>query len=86
MDPADIIRFADVVHRDRGIDKEIVFTAIEQGLLTAARKRFGEDSVIEAHLDRRTGEIQCLVNGRAKPLDFGRIAVLLLHSRRTERS
>ena len=24
MDPADIIRFADAVHRERGIDKEVV--------------------------------------------------------------
>ncbi len=74
MDPADIIRFADVVHRDRGIDKEIVFTAIEQGLLTAARRKFGETAVIEVRLDRRSGEIQCLVNGSAKSVEFGRIA------------
>ncbi len=74
MDPADIIRFADAVHRERGIDKEIVFTAIEQGLLTAARKRFGEDSVIEVQLDRRTGDIKCLVNGKAETMAFGRIA------------
>jgi N utilization substance protein A len=74
MDPADIIRFADVVHRERGIDKEVVFTAIEQGLLTAARKRFGEDAVIEVHLDRRTGKIECLANGKRQEMDFGRIA------------
>jgi len=74
MDPADILRFADVVHRDRGIDKEIVFSAIEQGMLTAARKRFGETAVIEVHLDRRSGEIQCLVNGASKDVEFGRIA------------
>ena len=74
MDPADILRFADVVHRDRGIEKEIVFGAIEQGLLTAARKRFGEDAVIEVRLDRRTGEIDCLVGGRPAEVEFGRIA------------
>ncbi|MGE0192897.1 MAG: transcription termination factor NusA [Planctomycetota bacterium] len=74
MDPRDILRLADVVHRDRGIDKEIVFTAIEQGILTAARRRFGEDAVIEVRLDRQSGQIDCLVNGRASELDFGRIA------------
>ena len=74
MDPADIIRFADAVHRERGIDKEIVFSAIEQGLLTAARKRFGEDSVIEVQLDRHTGTIKCLVNGKTETMAFGRIA------------
>ncbi len=74
MDPADILRFADVVHRDRGIPKEIVFGAIEQGLLTAARRRFGEDAVIEVRLDRRTGEISCVVNGKQHTMEFGRIA------------
>jgi len=74
MDPAYILRFADVVHRDRGIEKEIVFSAIEQGMLTAARKRFGEDAVIECRLDRRTGEIDCLVNGKPRSVEFGRIA------------
>jgi N utilization substance protein A len=74
MDPADIVRFADVVHRDRGIDKEVVFSAIEEGLRTAARKRFGEDAVIELRLDRKTGQIECLVDGESKTMDFGRIA------------
>jgi N utilization substance protein A len=74
MDPADILRFADVVHRDRGIPKEVVFTAIEQGLLTAARKKFGEDAVIEVRLDRRTGEIHCMVGGVRAEIEFGRIA------------
>ncbi|MDA1194203.1 MAG: transcription termination factor NusA [Planctomycetota bacterium] len=74
MDPADIIRFADVVHRDRGIEKEIVFTAIEEGLLTAARKKYGEDAVIEVRLDRRSGQIECLVGGVNRQVEFGRIA------------
>jgi transcription termination/antitermination protein NusA len=74
MDPADIIRFADVVHRDRGIDKEVVFSAIEEGLMTAARRKFGEDAVIELHLDRKTGGIDLLVDGEPKTMDFGRIA------------
>lgn len=91
MDPADILRFVDVVHRDRGISKDIVFDAIEQGLLTAARKRFGEDSVIEVRLDRRSGEIECLVNGAVRRIDFGRIAaqtcrqVMNQHIRMAER-
>lgn len=74
MDPQDILRFVDIVYRERGIDKEVVFGAIEQGLITAARKRFGEDAVIEVHLERKTGEVACLVDGKPATLDFGRIA------------
>src|SRR5262245_45347702 len=74
MDPQDIVRYVDIVYRERGIDKEIVFSSIEQGLLTAARKRFGEDAVIEVHVDRKTGEVACSVNGKTMTLEFGRIA------------
>jgi N utilization substance protein A len=74
MDPQDILRFVDIVYRERGIDKEVVFASIEQGLLTAARKKYGEEAVIEVHVDRRTGEVICLVNGTASTLEFGRIA------------
>ncbi len=74
MDPQDILRFVDIVYRERGIDKEIVFVSIEQGLLTAARKRFGEDAVLEVHLERKTGEVHCLKDGKPEPLEFGRIA------------
>jgi N utilization substance protein A len=74
MDPQDILRFVDIVYRERGIDKEVVFGAIEQGLLTAARKRWGEDALIEVHVDRKTGEVTCRVDGAEKDLEFGRIA------------
>ncbi len=74
MDPTDILRFVDIVYRERGIDKEIVFVSIEQGLLTAARKRFGEDAVLEVHLDRKTGMVNCSRDGKAEDLEFGRIA------------
>jgi N utilization substance protein A len=74
MDPADIVRFVDIVYRERGIDKEVVYGAIEQGLLTAARKRFGEEAVIEVHVDRKTGDAGCLVDGKQSDLEFGRIA------------
>jgi transcription termination/antitermination protein NusA len=74
MDPQDIVRYVDIVYRERGIDKEIVFASIEQGLLTAARKRHGEDAVIEVHVDRKTGEVACSVNGTTTELEFGRIA------------
>src|SRR5262245_51352267 len=74
MDPQDILRFVDIVYRERGIDKEVVFGAIEQGLITAARKRFGEEAVIEVHLERKTGEATCVVDGTTANLEFGRSA------------
>ena len=49
-------------------------SAIEQGLLTAARKRFGEDAVLEVRLDRKTGTVDCSRDGKPEDLEFGRIA------------
>ncbi len=46
----------DAIHRDRNIDKEIVFQALEDAFVAAVRKKLGagEDLVVE--IDRKTGE------------------------------
>ena len=38
MNPADMLRIVDSLHREKNIDKEIVFQAIEAALVTAAKK------------------------------------------------
>lgn len=57
MNPNDVLRIVDSLHREKGIAKEVVFVAIESGLLSAARKHFGEDADIEFFIDRQSGEI-----------------------------
>lgn len=57
MKPNDLLRIVDSMHREKNIEKEIVFRAIESALVTAARKHYGEDSIIEFHIDREKGEI-----------------------------
>ena len=53
----EILRLVDVIHKDRSIDKEIVFQGIELALLSAARKHFGLDEDITIEIDRETGEL-----------------------------
>ena len=50
MNPADMLRIVDSLHREKAIDKEIVFQAIESALITAAKKYYGEleDVVVAA--------------------------------------
>ena len=36
----EILRFVDTIHRDRQVDKEVIFTGIEMALVSAAQKRF----------------------------------------------
>jgi N utilization substance protein A len=55
MNPQDILRYVDSLHREKNIDKEIVFSAIEAALQTAAKRQYGEDAEIIVQLDRQTG-------------------------------
>ena len=57
MNANEVLRIVDSLHREKNIDKEIVFVAIESALVSAARKHFGEDADIEFIIDRVTGEI-----------------------------
>ena len=63
MNPGEVLRIVDSIHRDKKIDKEIVFAGIESALVTAARKHYGEDVVLEFHIDRVTGVIDGACNG-----------------------
>lgn len=63
MNPSDVLRYVDTIHRDKNIDKEIVFLGIESALVTAAKKRYGEDAEIVIKIDRQTGAISGAHNG-----------------------
>lgn len=43
--------------REKGIVKERVFAAVESALLTAAKKRYGNNENIHVQVDHQTGEI-----------------------------
>src|SRR3990172_4282649 len=67
MDPNELLRIVDAIHRDKNIDKEIVFEGIEAALVSAAKKHYGEDEEIVIEIDRETGAITGNHNG--VPLD-----------------
>lgn len=51
----EILLVADAVSNEKGVDRNVIFEAIELALATAAKKRFDEDSTISVTIDRRTG-------------------------------
>jgi N utilization substance protein A len=63
MDPNELLRIVDAIHRDKNIDKEIVFKGIEDAVVSAAKKHYGEEAEIVVKIDRRTGVITGVVNG-----------------------
>ncbi len=64
MNPSEILRIVDAIHRDKNIDKEIVFQAIESALVSAARRNYGEEAAIEIRIDRQDGSIHGTCDGR----------------------
>ena len=63
MDPSELLRIVDTIHRDKNIDKEIVFEGIEAAIVTAAKKHYGEEEDVQVAIDRRTGTISGTHNG-----------------------
>ena len=57
MKPEEILRIVDAIHRDKNIDKEIVFQAIESALVTALTRQYGEESQITIAIDRADGRL-----------------------------
>ena len=53
MDPSELLRIVDTIHRDKNIDKEIVFEGIEAALVSAAKKHYGEEEDIQVKIDRQ---------------------------------
>ena len=52
----EIMLVVDAVSNEKGVDKEIIFDAIEAALETATRKKHGEEWDIRVAIDRKTGE------------------------------
>ncbi|MFZ5833711.1 MAG: transcription termination factor NusA [Planctomycetota bacterium] len=63
MDPSELLRIVDAIHRDKNIDKEIVFEGIEAALVSAAKKHYGEDCEVIVQIDRKNGAITGTRNG-----------------------
>jgi len=64
------------IEREKGIDKEFLFKAIESALTSAAKKIIGnKDADVVATIERSTGTIKILSEGKEiNSAEFGRIA------------
>jgi N utilization substance protein A len=55
---SDMSRMIELIGKDKGIDKQIVIDAVIQGMLSAARKKYGTYREIEAQYNDDTGEVE----------------------------
>jgi len=52
----EILLVVDAVSNEKGVDREIIFEAIELALATATKKRYDEESTIDVTIDRESGD------------------------------
>ncbi len=57
MEAEAILRIVDTMAREKNVDKELIFQAIEHALLVAARRKAEDPDTIQSVIDRQTGEI-----------------------------
>jgi N utilization substance protein A len=54
----ELIMVIEQLGREKGIDREILFEALETALLSASRKSVGPADNVRIHIDRRTGQLR----------------------------
>lgn len=60
----ELLRVVDSIARDKNIDKESIFVDLEEAMVSAVRKHFGEpNSDIVVHIDRTTGMFEAFKEG-----------------------
>ena len=64
MNAHELLRLIDSIHRDKNIDKEIVFQAIEAAFASAMKRKHGdEEEVIVININRQDGSITGMRDG-----------------------
>jgi N utilization substance protein A len=60
----ELLRIVDNIARDKNIEKESIFADLEEAMVSAVRKHFGEpESDIAVRINRETGEVEAVKNG-----------------------
>jgi N utilization substance protein A len=54
----EILMVVDAVSNEKGVEKDIIFEAIEAALASATRRKHGEDIEVRVAIDRETGEYE----------------------------
>ena len=59
MDRVGFIEALKLIEKEKGIDREIIFEAIEASLVSACKKNFGSGQNIKVVIDRESGDVAC---------------------------
>src|SRR5258706_12562670 len=67
----EVLMLVDALAREKNVDKDVVFAALEAALASASKKLFEEDADIRVHIDRESGEHETYRRWRGGPDEAG---------------
>ncbi len=65
----EVLMLADALAREKNVEPEVVFGALEAALAHATKKRFTEDADVRVEIDRKTGEYEAFRRWEVLPDD-----------------
>jgi hypothetical protein len=65
----ELILLVDALAREKNVNKDVVFGALEQAIGSATKKRFSEDVEVRVAIDRNTGEYESFRRWQVVPDD-----------------
>jgi N utilization substance protein A len=75
MNGSDLLRIVDLMHREKSIPKEVIFSGIEAAVLLAMQKHYGDEENVVVAIDRLSGQIHARKgDDEIDPELLGRIA------------
>ena len=69
----EILTVVEVVSNEKGVEKDVIFGAIEAALASAAAKKHEEDIDVRVQIDRKTGEHETFRRWMVFEDEFNRI-------------
>lgn len=82
MDSRELIKALDLIEKEKGIDKEVVFEAIEASLVFACKKNYGTSDNIHVDINRETGEIKVFARREVVEEEYDRFLEIELEEAR----
>lgn len=78
MDRVEFIEALKLIEKEKGIDREIIFEAIEASLVSACKKNFGNSQNIKVVIDRESGDVACYAQKTvADPVEDSQLEISL---------
>jgi hypothetical protein len=82
----ELLLLVDALAREKNVNKDVVFGALEQAIGSATKKRFSEDVEVRVAIDRNTGEYESFRRWQVVPDDAVEFPRTRSRSRRRRKS